>query len=215
MTVSKIFSVDLVNLALIKSRPPGLVVAADGRATSSGWTGPTLVGLIHAAPPADGIQEFEFVADSPRPGTIVLPVLTRIHAEAIRTPIDIANYWGAGQPLVGVRCIADENSKTALLAERKGMPTMRVVEAAELANYSAVPASGPGFAADIMPLFRSQDVAVMQAIGGFNLHDYDSVKAAAPKILARLSDGTMPCDGAWPKSDVGLFRSWIDTGMAA
>jgi hypothetical protein len=32
----------------------------------------------------------------------------------------------------------------------------------------------------------------------------------ADAILARLQAGTMPCDGAWPESQVELFQRWAE-----
>jgi hypothetical protein len=29
-----------------------------------------------------------------------------------------------------------------------------------------------------------------------------------------LTDGSMPCDGAWPAEQVDLFRRWLDDGAA-
>jgi hypothetical protein len=47
----------------------------------------------------------------------------------------------------------------------------------------------------------------------FDLWSHDDVRKYAPEILKRLDNGTMPCDGPWPKEKVNLFRRWIDTGM--
>ena len=70
------------------------------------------------------------------------------------------------------------------------------------------------FASDIRPLFRdTPDVDTMQAMG-LDLSSYDDVKAKAKAILARLEDGTMPCDGAWPKEQIALFKQWMSEGMA-
>jgi hypothetical protein len=49
----------------------------------------------------------------------------------------------------------------------------------------------------------------------FDLASYDDVRTNADPILARLSDGSMPCDGAWPEERVELFRSWVDAGCPA
>ena len=68
----------------------------------------------------------------------------------------------------------------------------------------------PGFARDIRPLFRDEDVDSMRF--AFDLRDYDDVKANAAAIYERLDDGTMPCDGAWPRERVDLFRRWVDDG---
>jgi hypothetical protein len=66
------------------------------------------------------------------------------------------------------------------------------------------------FETDIKPLFRDRDRASMR--GHFDLWSYDDVVANGPAILERLSDGSMPCDGAWPAEQVDLFRRWLDDG---
>jgi hypothetical protein len=70
------------------------------------------------------------------------------------------------------------------------------------------------FAADIRPLFRdSPDVDSMKDFG-LDLSSYDDVRAKAGAILARLEDGSMPCDGPWPKEQLALFEQWMEEGMA-
>jgi hypothetical protein len=76
-----------------------------------------------------------------------------------------------------------------------------------------VESAAVGFARDIRPLFREKDVGSMQ--GSFDLSSYDDVRANADGILARVSDGSMPCDGAWPQEQVDLFRQWVDAGCPA
>jgi hypothetical protein len=71
------------------------------------------------------------------------------------------------------------------------------------------------FASDIRPLFRDQpDVETMKRMG-LDLSSYEEVKASASGIYSRLEDGTMPCDDAWPKDRVELFKRWMDEGMNA
>jgi hypothetical protein len=67
-----------------------------------------------------------------------------------------------------------------------------------------------GYGRDIRPLFREKDVSSMSF--AFDLRSYDDVRANANGILAKLSDGSMPCDGAWPEEKVELFRNWVDAG---
>jgi hypothetical protein len=70
------------------------------------------------------------------------------------------------------------------------------------------------FAADIRPLFRdSPDVDSMKDFG-LDLSSCDDVRAKAGAILARLEDGSMPCDGPWPKEQLALFEQWMEEGMA-
>ncbi|TDN44830.1 hypothetical protein EDF64_104234 [Curtobacterium flaccumfaciens] len=71
------------------------------------------------------------------------------------------------------------------------------------------PAS-PGFATDVRPLFRQQDRDSM--LRAFDLWNVDDVRRHQDAIFARLADGTMPCDGAWPPSDLAVLRAWIDGG---
>ena len=74
------------------------------------------------------------------------------------------------------------------------------------------PDEQPSFAQHIKPLFRPRDQRSMQF--AFDLWSYDDVRQHAPAILERLRNGTMPCDGAWPKERTDAFARWIDTGMA-
>jgi hypothetical protein len=70
-----------------------------------------------------------------------------------------------------------------------------------------------GFAADIKPLFRERDQKSMAR--AFDLWSYDDVKLHADAILARVRDGSMPCDGAWPDDQADVFQRWIDGGYSA
>ena len=70
------------------------------------------------------------------------------------------------------------------------------------------------FANDIRPLFRdTPDVDTMKRMG-LDLSSYEDVKEKAAGIYSRLEDGSMPCDGAWPKEQLSLFKRWMDEGMA-
>jgi hypothetical protein len=72
---------------------------------------------------------------------------------------------------------------------------------------------GLGYERDIRPLFREKDVSSMSK--AFDLSSYTDVRANADQILARVADGSMPCDGAWPQDRVELFRSWVNAGCPA
>jgi hypothetical protein len=69
------------------------------------------------------------------------------------------------------------------------------------------------FERDIRALFRPEDIEEMS--WAFDLSSYDDVREHAEEIQARLAEGTMPCDGAWPAENVERFRQWIDAGMPA
>jgi truncated hemoglobin YjbI len=67
------------------------------------------------------------------------------------------------------------------------------------------------FAAHIKPLFREHDRKSMAF--ALDLWSQADVQAHAAGILARLRDGTMPCDGAWPEEKIEVFRRWTESGF--
>jgi hypothetical protein len=66
------------------------------------------------------------------------------------------------------------------------------------------------FETDVKPLFRERDRESMRA--AFDLWSYDDVVQHADAILEQVQAGTMPCDSAWPKAQVDLFRRWAEGG---
>ena len=80
----------------------------------------------------------------------------------------------------------------------------------------AVELPGPdepvGFDKHVKLLFRERDRKSMRFV--FDLWEYDDVKANARTILEKLRDGSMPCDGAWPREKVDAFERWVATGMS-
>jgi hypothetical protein len=70
------------------------------------------------------------------------------------------------------------------------------------------------FAKDIRPLFRDDlDVETMKPFG-LDLSSYDDVCSQADNILARVEDGSMPCDEPWPQERIDRFKQWMAEGMA-
>ena len=49
----------------------------------------------------------------------------------------------------------------------------------------------------------------------FDLWSHADVAQNSDAILERLRNGTMPCDGAWPEEQVGVFQSWVEAGTPA
>lgn len=74
----------------------------------------------------------------------------------------------------------------------------------------AVSDEQPSFERDIRPLFRSKDIKAMS--DAFDLSSYQDVRSNAEKIYQRLSNGSMPCDKAWPAEQVKQFHAWIKAG---
>jgi truncated hemoglobin YjbI len=72
------------------------------------------------------------------------------------------------------------------------------------------PDEDPSFSAHIKPLFRTKDRQAMRF--AFDLWSHEEVSRHADAILARLTAGTMPCDGAWPAERIEAFERWIAAG---
>lgn len=215
--IGKIFAVDEVLVRLTRTQPPWLLILAIGRTTTTGWSNGQLSRHIHVVPPADGIQAFDFNAQMPAPGSPVLDVLSPISAHEEIPNIDIANYWGKGMPLKGIRVHAVSNAKTVEVLSRKDAraASMKMSPQATVSYVGgAAQEQVPGFEEDIKPLFRPRDVNVMLAVSGFNLHKYDDVKANAKRIFEKLQID-MPCDGLWPSTDIAKFEAWMNGGMPA
>jgi CDGSH-type Zn-finger protein/truncated hemoglobin YjbI len=94
-----------------------------------------------------------------------------------------------------------------------GPPAEESAPASTSTEEVALP--GPGetvsFAAHVKPLFREHDRQSMSF--AFDLWSRDDDQAHAADILERLSNGTMPCDGAWPAEKVEVFRRWTESGF--
>jgi CDGSH-type Zn-finger protein/truncated hemoglobin YjbI/ferredoxin len=74
---------------------------------------------------------------------------------------------------------------------------------------------GPGetvqFETHVRPLFRERDRTSM--LFAFDLWSRDDVQRRAAGIAERLRNGTMPCDGAWPKAWTDVFQRWAESGF--
>jgi truncated hemoglobin YjbI len=90
---------------------------------------------------------------------------------------------------------------------------------------AAGPAAGPAavglpgrdemvsFEIHVRPLFREKDRSSMRRV--FDLWSHADVCAHADAIARRLREGTMPCDGAWPRDHVEVFERWVAEGRSA
>jgi truncated hemoglobin YjbI len=95
-----------------------------------------------------------------------------------------------------------------------GPPIIKAPEAEDDADQQVrLPETGQpvSFAAHIRPLFRKNDRDSMSF--ALDLWSYEDVKAHAGDILERVGNGSMPCDGAWPKERVDVFSRWTTTQM--
>jgi CDGSH-type Zn-finger protein/truncated hemoglobin YjbI len=71
----------------------------------------------------------------------------------------------------------------------------------------------PSFDQHIKPLFRDTDRRSMQ--WAFDLWSHAEVTAHGPEILERITNGSMPCDKAWPSAWTDAFRRWLEAGSPA
>lgn len=112
----KIISVDAVHIAIDKSNPPQLHVAAMGKVSSSGWKGGVLAPRLYILPPEDGIQDLDFLATPPT--GITLTVILPISADVSMEMVD----W-----LKGVRVHAARNSMEAIFRDEGCFGTLGAV----------------------------------------------------------------------------------------
>lgn len=98
--------------------------------------------------------------------------------------------------------------RVSALATVKAVPVEEDDAMSEALPGSDEPLS---FEAHIKPLFRERDRKSMQF--AFDLWDYDDVRDHAVDIVARIEDGSMPCDDPWSEERVELITRWLDSGM--
>jgi hypothetical protein len=113
---AKIYSVQSVYFHINKSNPPQLVVSAAGQVNSSGWSNGKLIPWIYIDQPADGIQDFDFVATAP--SGMVLWVISPIGGEGI---IELENW------MKGVRVHTASNKSEIMLEDDSHSVDSRII----------------------------------------------------------------------------------------
>ena len=68
-----------VSISILEKEPPILVVQASGTVPTGGWSNPGLSRVVYVAEPADGIQDYEFMATPP--SGMAPDVITPVHAK--------------------------------------------------------------------------------------------------------------------------------------
>jgi hypothetical protein len=101
----KILEVNGIALSIDSAAPDTVSITADGMVTTSGWTNPMLVDFNFSNPTAEGIFNYEFIAESP-----VGPVLTVISPISITLDLNIPP-----SQVKGVKVHAVNNSIETLL----------------------------------------------------------------------------------------------------
>lgn len=102
---TKIYAVEDVQLAILKTYPPTLRIVSTGLVNSGGWSDGKLIPYVYVMPPPDGIYDFDFVATPPC-GIAIQVIL----------PITASHHWRAyPQDLKGVRIHASAGSLEARL----------------------------------------------------------------------------------------------------
>jgi hypothetical protein len=103
--MAQVYKVNEVTVTLEKSKPPVLVVVAKGETRTSGYTNGRLERRQYVIPPADGLQDYDFVADPPR-GV----------ATGALSPIEATDRWEDPPSwLKGSRVHAESNQMEGLI----------------------------------------------------------------------------------------------------
>lgn len=103
--MEKLSSVHMVDLSVLRTDPPSLVIAAMGSSSSTGWSDAKLEPIPVDGLPADGIYEFNFVATPPV--GVALQSMVPQFASLTLSPIPA--------DLKGVRVNSSGNSQEAML----------------------------------------------------------------------------------------------------
>ena len=134
---TRVYSINNVQLSLLKSNPPQLMVTAVGFTAQAGWSDVRLEPL-EGELSADGILDLAFVGTPP--GGISLPVLT---------PVIAHHVWEDAERVVGVTVHARSNTMSRLL-DQGGMTTLALGEEGppitEMVGEDAAPAGAVAFA---------------------------------------------------------------------
>ena len=67
-----------VSISILEKEPPMLVVKASGNVPTGGWSHPGLSRVVYITPPADGIQDYEFMATPP--SGMATDIISRVEA---------------------------------------------------------------------------------------------------------------------------------------
>lgn len=101
------------HIAINKSNPPQLFVAAMGQVSSSDWKAGVLAPRLYMIPPEDGIQDLDFYATPPTGAalTVMLPISADVTLEMVEWP-------------KGVRVYSARNSLEATIRNEKCFATL-------------------------------------------------------------------------------------------
>jgi hypothetical protein len=72
--------IDDAYYSITQTNPPQLHVVARGHVSSGGWSFPRLVPYLRQKPPAQGVLEYDFLANPPSTGRMVIQGTTPIGA---------------------------------------------------------------------------------------------------------------------------------------
>lgn len=153
--MQRIFSVDDVHLYSLPIAASMIGIIASGRAASTGWTNPQLGAWFYVAPPADGIQDFDFYADEP--SGIVLPMFAALSASLI-VARDRRHYWGHERPLRGVRIHSQTGAREAAFEEGAALQVSLVSDVSQEGGDLPMSASVSSLIGTALRVYRTGDV---------------------------------------------------------
>jgi len=124
MNKKTVYQVNRVTVSLSQSNPQRLSITARGVVPTPGWRQPELIPYVYITPPADGILDFNFIAEPPDEtvGQVLSPIVATF--PTADSPISARGVGTSPQGLGtspmwvrGVRIHASENTKEALVGE--------------------------------------------------------------------------------------------------
>jgi hypothetical protein len=153
--MQRIYSVEGVHLYSLPIAAAMIGIVASGRAQSSGWTNPQLGAWFYVTPPADGIQDFDLLAEEPT--GLVLPVLSPLSASLI-VAREWRHYWGPERPLRGVRVHAQTGAREAFFEEGVAVHANRLTDVAQEGGDLSLAAPVASLIGTTLRVYRTGEV---------------------------------------------------------
>lgn len=178
-----ILKTKFVELRLLKSNPPQLLVIANGLVSTTGWKNPEL--LRPKLPPVEGIYQLDFFAEPPEGNVpqIIMPIITSY------------TFTDIPEDLKGVKVVSSTNSIVQTIANRKSLedeteyfqPQLEVLMGVEITNDKLkIRVSSGGC--------TKKDSFIINVIKGFT-----GIPPYLIEIYRILPDS---CDGYMPEGDL-------------
>jgi len=179
---AKVYSVSKVYFHINKSNPPQLVVNAHGQVNSSCWSNGRLIPWMYVNKPADGVQDYDFVATAPH-GKVLWLVSPIAGDGAV-----MLEDW-----MKGIRVHASSNKSEVMLDDASASVESRTISTIGIPQPSTLSMEGGGGEVPVpFFTFRSgprSEIGITETVGYSNEMSFNEAFQDALKNLPPDSGG--------------------------